>query len=406
MPGEAEGTDMTTMDELRDEIAVLRAEIRELRAAKERDREPRAPADPAASGSPGPAEPRASRRQLLRVAAAGLGGAGLAHLAGASPASAEAEANGDLLVLGNAGGQSCSQSTGVAVLGASAPYGLAFTDNGVNSLPLPAAVVGHARGFFTRNWSTGVLGIAEEDGFYGVAGFSIRCGVYGRGTGPADNGWPGVLGEGQGDGVRGSGAVGVRGSGSEAGVVGESRGVAAPALRAGGASGLLTLSEAQVAPPASGTYRRGDLLSDRNGTGVWVCVAGGAPGSWRKVAGAASAGAFHPLDGTRAYDSRSSGGALAAGQTRTITIPSGIVAPGATALVYVLTVLNTVGSGNLVAFPAARTSRPNVFSISWFGAGQQHSTTLVTALNAQRQLKVSAGAGSTQFVIDVTGYYR
>ena len=285
---------MHTTDDLLHEIETLRAEVRELRAAVN------SPPAPPADAPPTPT----NRRQLLTLAAAGVGGAGLAALAPAAPAAA---ANGDALIIGNAGGQSCTASTGVAVTGNAAPYGLAFTDNGLGSVPLPTAILGHARGFGgPNNFSAAVLGFAEQDAFYGVVGDSVRCGVHGIARGPADNGWPGVLAEGRnGVGLRGEGGTdGVVGYGRTSGVRGESDTRSVPALRAAPKSGLLALDGAQPAPPASGTFRRGDLLNDKDGSGIWACVTAGNPGVWRKVAGTATAGAFHAIDGGRAYDSR------------------------------------------------------------------------------------------------------
>jgi hypothetical protein len=317
--------------------------------------------------------------------------------------------NGDPVVIGS-NSQLGTQATGVAVTGNAAAYGLAFTDNGLNTVPLPAALLGHAKGWGgATNWSTGVLGFAEQSAFYGVVGDSVRCGVYGIARGPADNGWPGVLGRGNGDGVTGEGGVvGVRGfgSGSDAvGVMGVTSELTAPALRATGESGLLRLDGAQAAPPSAGSYERGDVLNDKNGSGVWVCVTGGTPGVWRKVAGAGSAGAYHPLDGVRAYDSRQGGGKLGARKTRTIAIPGSIAPSGTTAIHYVLTAVATSGKGSLVAYPASR-PRPAISSLIWYGGSQKHAVGLVTGLSPSRELKVYATAGSTHFMVDVLGYYR
>jgi hypothetical protein len=345
-----------------------------------------------------------SRRQLFRLAAAGAGGLGLAQLAVASPARAD---NGQAVILGSAS-NTASLPTGIAVLGNVAQYGFAATDNGAGSVPLPSAIFGHARGFGAgTNFSTGLLGFAEQDAFYGVYGDSVRCGVYGIARGPADNGWPGVYGNGSnGVGVLGSGGTeGVVGRGQTAGVLGEGAGRLVPALRAGGQSGLLALNGTQPAPPTSGSYRRGDVLNDRNGSGVWVCVVAGTPGSWRKIAGTATAGAFHPIDGVRAYDSRNTGGRLGTGQTRTITVPTTAAPGGTRAISYVLTAIATANAGTLVAFKGD-SSRPPITSLSWWAGSQQHSVGLQTALSPSRQLKVYASAGSTHFTVDVVGYYR
>jgi hypothetical protein len=387
---------MHTTDDLLQEIETLRAEVRALRTAV--DSPPRPTADAPARLT--------NRRQLLTLAAAGVGGAGLAALAPAAPAAA---ANGEALIIGNGGSQSCSASTGVAVTGNAAPYGVAFTDNGAGSIPLPSAVVGHARGFFSNNFSTGVLGIAEQDAFYGVVGESVRCGVNGRATGPADSGWPGVLGHSNnGVGVRGEGGThGVVGYGSSAGVRGETDTRSAPALQASAKSGLLALDGAQPAPPTSGTFRRGDLLNDKFGSGVWVCVSAGSPGTWRKVAGSATAGAFHAIDGGRAYDSRvtGAGGRITSGTTRTVTIPTSLAPDGSLAVTYLLTVRDTGATGGLTVFPADR-PRPTIQSAIWYAADQSFVAGGVTKLGPGREVKVYCSRGSTHITLDVTGYYR
>lgn len=387
---------MHTTDDLLHEIEKLRAEVRELRATVH-------------SSAAAPAEPPrpTNRRQLLTLAAAGMGGAGLAALAPAAPAAA---ANGEALVIGNSGSQSCTAATGVAVTGFAAPYGLAFTDNGLGAIPLPSAILGHARGFGgSTNFSTGVFGFAEQDSFYGVMGDSVRCGVRGIARGPADNGWPGVLGQsGTGVGVRGEGGTyGVVGYGNDAGVRGETDTRSAPALHAAAKSGLLALDGAQPAPPASGTFRRGDLLNDKNGSGVWACVSAGSPGSWRKVAGIATAGAFHGIDGGRAYDSRVSGagGRLTATTTRNITIPPSLAPSGSHAVTYLLTVHDTGGSGGLTIYPAGST-RPVIQSAIWYGASQQHVVGGVTQLGPGREVRVYCTSGSTHITLDITGYYH
>lgn len=389
---------MHTTDDLLREIETLRAEVRALRAAVASP--PARPTDPAPTTT--------NRRQLLTLAAAGLGGAGIAALAPAAPAAA---ANGEALIIGNGGGQSCTAQTGVAVLGNAAPYGFAFTDNGINSLPVPAAVLGHARGFGgSTNFSTGVLGVAEQNAFYGVVGDSVRCGVRGIARGPADNGWPAVLGEGQfGVGVRGQGGTeGVVGVGGTAGVQGQTSDRGVPALRAAADSGLLALDGAQPAPPPAGAaYRRGDLLNDSNGSGVWACVVAGNPGVWRKLAGPATAGAFHAIDGGRAFDSRAAGagGRLTGGTVRTITVPAALAPGGSQAVTYLLTVRGTLGSGGLTVYPANR-PRPLIQSAIWYAANQSFVVGGVTKLSPSRQVRVFTSAGSTHITFDITGYYR
>ena len=52
-----------------------------------------------------------------------------------------------------------------------------------------------------------------------------------------------------------------------------------------------------VGPPATGEWINGDLIEDEAGN-LFVCVQTGRPGLWRKLAGPASAGAFHAISPT------------------------------------------------------------------------------------------------------------
>ncbi len=56
---------------------------------------------------------------------------------------------------------------------------------------------------------------------------------------------------------------------------------------------------------------------------LWMCVAAGTPGTWKKITGPAAAGAFHAISPARVYDSRSpvpSTGILAAALSRTVSV--------------------------------------------------------------------------------------
>ena len=61
----------------------------------------------------------------------------------------------------------------------------------------------------------------------------------------------------------------------------------------------------------------GELTRDSD-SNLWACVVNGTPGTWRKLAGAGTAGSLHPVEPTRVYDSRwpSGGGAGPRGRRR------------------------------------------------------------------------------------------
>ncbi len=120
-----------------------------------------------------------------------------------------------------------------------------------------------------------------------------------RGVGPADSN--GVIGE-----ANGSSAAGVLGKTTTGyGVYGESD--VGHSLYAGG-NGRIGMHvhpalSATAGPPTSGGYLTGDLVRDHLGS-LWLCVSGGSPGTWRKVAGQDTAGQIHLLSApTRFIDS-------------------------------------------------------------------------------------------------------
>jgi hypothetical protein len=104
------------------------------------------------------------------------------------------------------------------------------------------------------------------------------------------------------------------------------QGAALVASAGAGAVALRLVALDFLTKPSSGTYSQGDVISA--GDGVWLCVAAGTPGTWRKVGGLATAGAFHAISPHRVYDSRHST-ILHDGDTRTVTISNGINAAGA-----------------------------------------------------------------------------
>jgi hypothetical protein len=155
---------------------------------------------------------------------------------------------------------------------------------------------------------------------------------------------------------------------------------------------------------------------DVNGD-VWLCVATGTPGVWRKVAGMTSAGAFHPIAPARVYDSRlSAAGVLAPNTNRVISVAAGIAAggatatdvvpPGATAIAFNLTAASPSGPNFLSVVPGDQAG----FSTSTvnFPGGFDCANGSVVGLDDNRQIRLFCGdqSGGTHAIVDVTGYYR
>ena len=170
--------------------------------------------------------------------------------------------------------------------------------------------------------------------------------------------------------------------------------------------------------PTSGTWTAGALVPDSAGR-LWYCTVGGSPGTWRNL----TAPTFHPITPTRVYDSRSplpSQGTIAAGGTRTLSVKdgrdlttgavtvAGLVPAGAVAITCNVTVVNTVGAGFLAVNPGG-VSAISAATVNWSASGQiLNNGVNVTIDPATLTVTVVAGGGSgasTDFIIDVTGFY-
>ena len=55
-------------------------------------------------------------------------------------------------------------------------------------------------------------------------------------------------------------------------------------------------------------------------------------------------------------------------------------------------------------YSAALGTPPSTSSINWTGAGQNLAVTTQVAVDASGQVKITAGANPTNFVVDVIGY--
>jgi hypothetical protein len=128
---------------------------------------------------------------------------------------------------------------------------------------------------------------------------------------------------------------------------------------------------------------------------------------------------FIPINPKRVYDSRFIAplGPLANNTNRVISVANGytvatatvdlpnVVPAGAQAISYNLTIANTVGSGFLSVAPGDAVTLGGS-SINWFTSGLSLANGLVVKLDANRQIKVfCGGGGSSDFIIDILGYY-
>ena len=128
---------------------------------------------------------------------------------------------------------------------------------------------------------------------------------------------------------------------------------------------------------------------------------------------------FHPLTPFRAYDSRwaGAGGPLLANTSRTVSVKDAhdtntgavttldLVPASARAIGYNLTITGTTSFGFLAITPGDEVTF-GASAINWSSTGQDLANGGTVGVNAAREVKVFAGfTGSTQFIVDVTGYY-
>ena len=347
-----------------------------------------------------PAEPRASRRRLLRLAgAATVGAVGASALAGRATAETGYSTGGATTVT-----DAVSQVQSAGRPGKSA---FVFATTGIpagnNSSVFPSALAGWSRNSDNPH---GVYGFTDQPEGFGVIGVNASLTPDDDGAGVAGRGFVGVRGESTGP--EGAGVLGTADSGF--GVVAR-----------GGSGALFMVAMTGTPPPQrTGAFRRSTLDVDSGGN-VWFCVEPGTPGTWRKLAGPNSAGTFHPLSPGRVYDSRSAlplQGVLAAVSARTISVAdrrstssggvvqADFVPAGATAVAANITVISVAGRGFLTVNPGG-VATIEASTINWSTAGQTLANGVILALNDNRQLTVIAGSpgSSTNFIVDITGYW-
>jgi hypothetical protein len=218
--------------------------------------------------------------------------------------------------------------------------------------------------------------------------------------------------------VGGSGAAGVQTAGGYAFAVSGADTAALLIQAAHATSGdvrpsPLIRSDAHVA---------GEIDMDANHD-LWLCTSADTPDTWRKIAGPATAGAFHPVTPGRVYDSRADApgpvARLVAGQQRLVNvaarrdldtgagIENDFVPPHAAAIAANVTVVDTLGAGFLTINPGGITT-VGAAAINWVGANQILNNGVTLTLDATRGLTVIAGGdpgAAVHVVIDVTGSY-
>lgn len=261
----------------------------------------------------------------------------------------------------------------------------------------------------------GLIGVAVQTAVANAKGVDVSAtsrGVDARAS--AANG-KGVIGT-----CFGATGTGVSGIGGNHGVEGYSESDNGIGGWFGGLAGAIQLSGWQDTAPTARTraHERGVIENLTNGD-VWYCYEAGTPGKWRKLSGGSTAGAFHPLAPGRVYDSREalpSPGALSGGQSRTISVAdrratsggavtlADFVPAGATAVAANVTVVSVAGGGFLACNPGGITE-VTASTINWSAPDQAIANGVILALNANRELTIVAGGGTTHLLVDITGYW-
>ena len=170
-------------------------------------------------------------------------------------------------------------------------------------------------------------------------------------------------------------------------------------------------------PPLTSTVTRevGLMVKDVNND-LWLCVAGGLPGRWRKLAGPATAGAFHArVTPARVYDSRAGfppllgvKAPLVGGVARSCDLKannSGVPA-GATAVMVNLVATGTTGaSGGFLAVYTSGIAWQGNSSLNWSAPNQNVAVTTLTTVDPNALCNLYANV-ATNVVVDVLGYYQ
>ncbi len=406
------GADDSELQALRNEVAALRREVAALRSlhgdepSAVRSEDPAAALDDAVDASPH----STSRRNLIKLATGAVAAGSAASLATSKPAAAGTSDIQFGLIKEYTGAQTTARRNPG---GGSGVHGFMFqaggSDGGFSS-NFPCALAGWSRDGARPH---GVYGASNSLSGIGVVGTSFATGGVG------------VAGDGDLNGVRGTSRfTGVAGTATTtfgSGLAGT--GGAYGARLVGEAAALRFTTGAVVPPPQrSDLHAAGEIEGSDGASDImrfWACVESGTPGTWRELAGPGTAGSLHVIEPTRVYDSRKAQpnpGPLASGQNRTVSVADGrdvdtgavtdtdVVPAGATAVTYNLTIADTTGAGFLSVTPGdAATLKAS--TINWSSGGLTLANAGVVKLDAARQVKVFCGTGSTDFIVDITGYY-
>jgi hypothetical protein len=198
----------------------------------------------------------------------------------------------------------------------------------------------------------------------------------------------GISASGKSIGLYGQGPIGVYGDGAVGGVF-------------SGSDASLSLTPRGTSGAPGGTNMKGDVALDADGV-LWLCVAGGSPGTWIKISHGGTRMLASPQ---RVYDSRDNGGPpFSPGTQRTVDVVAtnkGVPAQ-ALGIVCNLTVTQTSSFGFLTAWPDG--SRPNTSNVNWSSAGTTIAGAATVGLGAGGKINLYVEACTAHVIVDVAGY--
>jgi len=391
-----------------------------------------------------------SRRALLKWGGAAAAAAAVTLVASEQSAQAAGKTDGFALVLGIT--QGAEHQTQIQYDGAAGNAAVILLANDStfsgSAANFPAALggwIGNGTTTGGRSGNTnGVYGYTEATGGFGVVGMENSGSTTGAGVrGIGGTNGKGVWGTSNGgvsNGVFGDTDIGhgVLGSATSTGtgVWGQSNnGTAISAqsnngvdIAAVGTGRILQNSYGGVGAPSSGTHYQHESVRDTLGD-LYLCVAGGSPGAWKKVAaipagtlGGATIFLHAPF---RLFDTRPGvsgcpidpGVPMASGAVTTLqvtgtasTTDATLVVPsGATGIIGDLLAINVNGNGITGGFAGFLTLQPHSGSptgnsyLHYYPATVQHNC-VVMGLDASGKLDVGNYNTATNVGLDITGY--
>lgn len=125
-------------------------------------------------------------------------------------------------------------------------------------------------------------------------------------------------------------------------------------------------------------------------------------GTFSPVASGATGARYWALDPSRTYDSRIVDGPLAAGQSRITSHP---VPVDATAILVNTTITGTTGTGYLT-LGEPTLGPPQTSTVNWFKSPTTRANGSIVTTNGHATRAFVGGSNTTQYVIDVGGYFR